>query len=298
MCTILNVSCARVTENTNMPISRTNIIILVLVVLALALALFVRFADNDGFVQDASDETSSESSEYKDLIRVTSPLPGSTVSSPLTITGEARGNWFFEATFPVVVVNWDGLIIGEGFAEATDEWMTEEYVPFKATITFDADTTVSDRGSIILQKSNASGLPEHDDAFEYVVKLAPGTGAVAPAPSVQGAGSKLTDTSWEWVRTDRTTGADTEAPAGKFVITFGADGTASSATDCNSMSGPYSIDGESLSFGPMMSTLMFCENSVETYYSGDLEQVSSFVVDGEQLKMNLQSGGTMHFKRN
>ncbi len=157
--------------------SKTNIIITVLLALAVLLVVFVQFVKAPTVEEEVVEtpaeviEDESLSSTYKDLIRVDTPLPGSSVSSPLLITGEARGMWYFEASFPIVVVNWDGLIIGEGYATALDDWMTEEYVPFSATIVFDADTSVSDRGSIILQKSNASGLPEHDDAFEYVVKL-------------------------------------------------------------------------------------------------------------------------------
>ena len=104
-----------------------------------------------------------------DLIVVTSPLPGATISSPLTITGRARGNWFFEATFPVTLVNWDGLIIAEGYAEAQGEWMTTEYVPFTAKLNFTADTRVSNRGWLILKKSNASGEPRFDNALEIPI---------------------------------------------------------------------------------------------------------------------------------
>ncbi len=106
---------------------------------------------------------------YKDLIRVDAPLPESVVSSPLVIRGAARGNWFFEASFPVVLTDWDGRIIAEGVAQAEGEWMTADYVPFMAQLTFVPDTRVSDRGALILQKSNPSGLPEHDDALEFTV---------------------------------------------------------------------------------------------------------------------------------
>lgn len=97
------------------------------------------------------------------------PQQDQVIGSPLRIEGKARGNWFFEATFPVVLTNWDGLIIAEGFATAQGEWMTEDFVPFTAELTFISDTTVSDRGSLILQKSNPSGLPENDDAYEITV---------------------------------------------------------------------------------------------------------------------------------
>ena len=110
-----------------------------------------------------------EVSQYKDLIRVTTPLPESMISSPLVIKGEARGGWFFEASFPVILTNWDGLIIAEGYAEAKDDWMTTDYVPFEAVLEFAADTLVSNRGALILKKDNPSGLSENDDAFEYTV---------------------------------------------------------------------------------------------------------------------------------
>lgn len=106
------------------------------------------------------------------LIRVDSPWPNQTVQSPLTITGEARGSWFFEASFPVVLTDWDGLIIGQGIAQAKSDWMTADFVPFEATLTFTADKNAySNRGTLILRKDNPSGLPEYDDAFEIPVLI-------------------------------------------------------------------------------------------------------------------------------
>lgn len=101
-------------------------------------------------------------------IKVITPKQGAEVSSPLKVEGIARGMWYFEATFPIVVVNWDGLIIAEGFAEAQGDWMTEDFVPFVGTLTF-TKPEYGERGAIILQKSNASGLPENDDAIEIPI---------------------------------------------------------------------------------------------------------------------------------
>lgn len=110
--------------------------------------------------------------EKADLIRLDSPRPNQIIKSPLTVTGQARGNWFFEASFPVVLVNWDGLIIAQGIAQAKSEWMTTDFVPFEATLIFDVDKNAySNRASLILQKDNPSGLPEHDDALEIPVLL-------------------------------------------------------------------------------------------------------------------------------
>lgn len=103
-----------------------------------------------------------------DYIQLEYPQPSTSVKSPLTITGKARGMWFFEANFPVVVANWDGLIIGQGYAEAQTDWMTEDFVPFKATITFEKPD-YKNNGTLILQKANPSGLPEHDNALEIPI---------------------------------------------------------------------------------------------------------------------------------
>ncbi len=110
-------------------------------------------------------------------VRVTSPLPNTFVTSPLTVTGEAAG-WYFEGSFPVTLVNWDGLIIAEGVATAQGDWMTSEFVPFVATLTFtspykDGDQDFMKRGAIILKKDNPSGLPENDESKEISVSFAP-----------------------------------------------------------------------------------------------------------------------------
>ncbi len=122
--------------------------------------------------------------EKENLIVLESPRPSTTISSPVILTGKARGNWYFEASFPVSVVDWDGQIIGQGHAETQPDpvtgevnWMTTEFVPFKATITFDISKVKKgypdrmSRGSLILHKDNPSGLSENDDALEIPVLL-------------------------------------------------------------------------------------------------------------------------------
>lgn len=109
--------------------------------------------------------------EKRDLIRLQNIRPGDVIESPVKIMGEARGPWFFEASFPVYVINWDGLIIGEGIATAEGDWMTEEFVPFSTEITFEKPDLYPERGTLILQKDNPSGLPEHDDALEIPIRF-------------------------------------------------------------------------------------------------------------------------------
>jgi len=103
-------------------------------------------------------------------VMVLSPNLEKPITSPVTIKGEALGTWFFEASFPVYLVNWDGLIIGEGIAQAKDDWMTEDYVPFEVTIDFETPN-YGDNGALIFKKDNPSGLPEHDDAVEIPIRF-------------------------------------------------------------------------------------------------------------------------------
>ncbi|MDP3955752.1 MAG: Gmad2 immunoglobulin-like domain-containing protein [bacterium] len=120
---------------------------------------------NETFVEYIGNEL-----EKSGLIRLDSPRPNQTIESPLVISGEARGSWFFEANFPVVLTNWDGVIIAQGVATAQGDWMTADFVPFASTLVFTQDAdTYSDAGTLILRKNNASDLPEYDDALEIPV---------------------------------------------------------------------------------------------------------------------------------
>lgn len=108
--------------------------------------------------------------EKADLIKLDLPQPSSEISNPLVVQGQARGSWFFEGSFPVVLVDWDGRIIAETIAQAQSEWMTKDFVPFKANLVFSQpDIIVSNRGALILRKDNPSGLPQNDDALEIPV---------------------------------------------------------------------------------------------------------------------------------
>jgi len=93
-------------------------------------------------------------------LNITSPKEGGVIQSPIIVKGFARGTWYFEASFPVKVVDAKGNVIGQGIAQAESDWMTEKFVPFSGTISFTAK--VGEKGEVVFQKDNPSGLPEHD----------------------------------------------------------------------------------------------------------------------------------------
>ncbi len=121
--------------------------------------------DGRTFIHDIGNEL-----DKLDLIRIQNPRPGTTISSPLIITGEARGYWFFEANFPVLLINSSGMILAEGFATTKDDWMTEEFIFFEAQLEFE-DINGTKSGRLFLKNANVSGLPENEDALEIPIKF-------------------------------------------------------------------------------------------------------------------------------
>ena len=97
-------------------------------------------------------------------VKVTLPFPGATVLKEFIVTGEARGVWYFEASFPVEVHDPEGNVVGRGLATAKGEWMTEEFVPFSAPVNIE---NYSGPATLVLIKDNPSGLPEHDDSVSF-----------------------------------------------------------------------------------------------------------------------------------
>lgn len=115
-----------------------------------------RTPQGDLFIEDIGNEL-----QKQDLIRVEYPRPNEKVESPIFIKGEARGSWYFEADFPIKIFDDNGFLLGMAPAQAFGEWMTEDFVPFETSFPFAVPST--QRGKLVLEKDNPSGLPEHAD---------------------------------------------------------------------------------------------------------------------------------------
>lgn len=103
-----------------------------------------------------SDQNLNIDEDENDII-LESPTPNQQISSPLIIKGKARGSWYFEASFPIKLIDSNGNEIATGIAQAQDDWMTDNFVPFEARLEF---ATQAKQGELILKKDNPSGLPE------------------------------------------------------------------------------------------------------------------------------------------
>lgn len=111
----------------------------------------------------------TEPEEQSDLIHLETPLANQTISSPLIISGQARGSWFFEASFPIKLYDSNGELLGVAVAQSIGDWMTDNFVPFKAELDFNYSS--STEGVLVLEKDNPSGLPEYDDQLRIPVQL-------------------------------------------------------------------------------------------------------------------------------
>lgn len=101
-------------------------------------------------------------------LRVESVREGDLVVSPLIVTGQAR-TWYFEASFPVELRDANGTVLAQVPAQAQDDWMTTQFVPFSATLEFAAPATST--GTLVFRKDNPSGDPRFDESAELSIRF-------------------------------------------------------------------------------------------------------------------------------
>lgn len=104
-----------------------------------------------------------------DLIR-SDVQKGDLLTSPFVVTGSARGNWYFEASFPVQLLDANGNELVSTHAEAQSDWMTTDFVDFQVTLTFAPPTTKT--GTLVLKNDNPSGDPARDKFLSIPVRFA------------------------------------------------------------------------------------------------------------------------------
>lgn len=130
-------------------------VLIALIVLAAAVALLIFL--NDGILCCAGP------------IVVFEPSPNEIVSSPIIASGQARGFWFFEASFPVKLFDENGALLAVGIAQADGDWMTEDLVPFNVKIEFIAPSSA--KGALVFERDNPSGMPENSQEIRIPIRF-------------------------------------------------------------------------------------------------------------------------------
>ena len=96
-------------------------------------------------------------------IVVSYPEDNQEVLSPIKISGKARGNWFFEGSFPIQLVDANGNILGTSIATSSEDWMTTEFINFNSELSFEKSTSTR-RAVLVLKKDNPSGISDFDQS--------------------------------------------------------------------------------------------------------------------------------------
>ncbi|MDB5204518.1 MAG: hypothetical protein JWP09_546 [Candidatus Taylorbacteria bacterium] len=127
--------------------------------------------------------TTNNDADLSDLIVIDSPKSNDTIKSPVTITGRARGSFYFEGSLPVKLLDSAGKVIAEAPAKAQSDWMTSEFVPFKVTLNY-TEPTAATSATLSFHNDNPSGLPKNDKEYKMAIILAPSaiTGFNIPFP--------------------------------------------------------------------------------------------------------------------
>ncbi len=138
---------------------KKSYLILILVVLALVGAVII-------VVQTPNTVATPPSATAR--IKVSNLKANDIIRSPFALEGEAAG-WYFEASFPVSITNSAGKELVKIPATAQSNWMTTDFVPFKARLEFIAPA--DDRGYVILERDNPSGLPQYDESYKIPIRF-------------------------------------------------------------------------------------------------------------------------------
>jgi hypothetical protein len=109
--------------------------------------------------------------EKANIITLTTPRPKEEITSPVKISGQARGLWFFEGSFPVKLKTVEGKTLSYGVVRSGSDWMTDDFVNFEAIMNFSVATRTA--GFVELIKDNPSGMTEKDDAMYVPVVFMP-----------------------------------------------------------------------------------------------------------------------------
>lgn len=102
-------------------------------------------------------------------ITIDTPFPGAVTGKSITVMGKARGMWYFEASFPIELRDKNGKVIATGIAQAQGEWMTTEFVAYKAQLT--APSSYIGPATLVLKKDNPSGLPDKDASMTVPITV-------------------------------------------------------------------------------------------------------------------------------
>jgi membrane-bound inhibitor of C-type lysozyme/heat shock protein HslJ len=103
---------------------------------------------------------------------------------------------------------------------------------------------------------------------------------------------------WQWVKTIYNNDEEVVPEGDDFVLTLNEDGTMSSTTDCNNLSGQFETTEENqINFSKVAMTKMYCEGSLEDEYLRVINDSSSYLFEENSLVITIKyDSGSAIFK--
>ena len=143
---------------------------------------------------------------------------------------------------------------------------------------------VAAMGSVATYTASKTVLSMFDKSGAKVLEY-----GIAPA-------DPLTGTSWNVTGINNgNQGVESVAAGAAVTLVFGTDGSVSGSGGCNTYTGSVAISGDAITFGPLASTQMACDQAVmtqETQFFAALGASKSFKVSGSTLTMRDTGGAT------
>jgi hypothetical protein len=111
---------------------------------------------------------SSPTTTVASEIHIDNPPLNTTATSPMSVSGAAKGTWFFEASMPIFLTDAKGKVLASSHVTAQSDWMTEGMVPFLGKLTFARQPTGS-TGVFVIENDNPSGIAANSKRVEILV---------------------------------------------------------------------------------------------------------------------------------
>ena len=147
-----------------------NVFSTLIAIAIITLLLLIFFKINNTEVMIKQEIEKFQQSKEKPAIVLKNLKEGDYISSPLVIKGEAKGTWFSEGSFPVILTDGDGLIISETQTTVNSNWLTDDYVNFEAYLEFESPEVFKTNGHLIFHNANNAETLE-ESAYEIIVNF-------------------------------------------------------------------------------------------------------------------------------
>jgi hypothetical protein len=139
-------------------------------IIGIALLLLIFFKINNTEVMIKKEIEKFQQAKEKPPVILKNLKEGDYITSPLVIKGEAKGSWFNEGSFPVILTDGDGLIIAETQTTVNSNWLTDDHINFEAYLEFESPEYFKTNGHLIFQNANQAETLE-ESAYEIIVNF-------------------------------------------------------------------------------------------------------------------------------